>query len=412
MKNSILSIPLKILLIYIFVLTGTARSQWVQINLNLNSNEIVYDAIEANGKFIIANSTGVYYTTNSGMNWISTNLNNVEVFKLFYLENKIYASNYSGLYRSEVENIQFNYLNMNRNSYSLCIFDGKIFAGTAFGLKYTTNDGINWTNLSEHVFSDLVVKNGNIWGLRDIIHLPYPVYYSDNFGSNWQNLKIYGLILRSLDNDLFLAAKDSLYFSSNSGMNWRGIPFQNYYNFRTISLDTKTNLITLTKRNSVYISTNRGENWMQKNEGLDSAQRNLDKYLKIGDSYLTMILTGNNNLIFKYLFKRLISEAVGIESISSVIPEKYSLSQNYPNPFNPVTRIRFNIPSVGNNSKSEVLLDVYDVSGKLVKQLYKGQLSGGEYEFEFDGTGFNSGVYFYRLQSENFSETRKMVLVK
>ncbi|HCN38346.1 MAG TPA: hypothetical protein DIS94_11625, partial [Bacteroidetes bacterium] len=237
MKNSILSIPLKILLIYIFVLTGTARSQWVQINLNLNSNEIVYDAIEANGKFIIANSTGVYYTTNSGMNWISTNLNNVEVFKLFYLENKIYASNYSGLYRSEVENIQFNYLNMNRNSYSLCIFDGKIFAGTAFGLKYTTNDGINWTNLSEHVFSDLVVKNGNIWGLRDIIHLPYPVYYSDNFGSNWQNLKIYGLILRSLDNDLFLAAKDSLYFSSNSGMNWRGIPFQNYYNFRTISLD-------------------------------------------------------------------------------------------------------------------------------------------------------------------------------
>ena len=106
------------------------------------------------------------------------------------------------------------------------------------------------------------------------------------------------------------------------------------------------------------------------------------------------------------------STQVSVQNISSEIPESYTLHQNYPNPFNPVTRIRFEIPSGVRGERSEVRLSVFDVTGREVAELVKGELQAGVYEYEFDGTGLGSGVYFYKLQSGEFSETRRMVLVK
>lgn len=90
-----------------------------------------------------------------------------------------------------------------------------------------------------------------------------------------------------------------------------------------------------------------------------------------------------------------------------ILPSEYSLHSPYPNPFNPVTTISFDIPKACN-----VLLIVYDVSGREVARLVDGFKSAGVHEIIFDGSDFSSGIYFARLQADGFSQTRKMLLVK
>ena len=94
------------------------------------------------------------------------------------------------------------------------------------------------------------------------------------------------------------------------------------------------------------------------------------------------------------------------------IPVEYSLSQNIPNPFNPVTRIRIDIPGNSSIYKSAVKLILYDVTGKEIAVLLDEFLKPGTYEVEWDGTNYTSGVYFYKLITEGYIQTKKMVLVK
>ncbi|MBS1516728.1 MAG: T9SS type A sorting domain-containing protein [Bacteroidetes bacterium] len=111
---------------------------------------------------------------------------------------------------------------------------------------------------------------------------------------------------------------------------------------------------------------------------------------------------------------RLISGiSTGITNISSVLPNGFELHQNYPNPFNPVTKIRFEISS-GNlsDNSSPVRMTVYDATGKEISELVNQKLSPGKYEVEFDGGNLSSGVYFYKLESGDFSLTKRMTLLK
>jgi Secretion system C-terminal sorting domain len=89
------------------------------------------------------------------------------------------------------------------------------------------------------------------------------------------------------------------------------------------------------------------------------------------------------------------------------IPEIFSISQNYPNPFNPVTRINYDIPQDG-----IVTIKIFDISGKEVASLINEYKSAGYYTISFDATSLSSGVYFYRLESGNFSAVKKMFLIK
>ncbi|MFZ4590690.1 MAG: Omp28-related outer membrane protein [Ignavibacteria bacterium] len=85
----------------------------------------------------------------------------------------------------------------------------------------------------------------------------------------------------------------------------------------------------------------------------------------------------------------------------------YSLSQNYPNPFNPTTNIKFSIPK-----NSETSLKIYDVLGNEVNTYFNEFLNAGTYSVEFDGGNLASGIYYYKLTSGNFTETKRMMLVK
>jgi uncharacterized protein (TIGR02145 family) len=92
---------------------------------------------------------------------------------------------------------------------------------------------------------------------------------------------------------------------------------------------------------------------------------------------------------------------------SSELPSNYNLSQNYPNPFNPMTNIRFRLPE-----RSIVKLVVYDILGREVSTLVNQELEAGDHEVIFNASNLSSGIYFYRIQSGNFMETKKLILMK
>lgn len=89
------------------------------------------------------------------------------------------------------------------------------------------------------------------------------------------------------------------------------------------------------------------------------------------------------------------------------LPESYFLGQNYPNPFNPLTKIDFSIPE-----HSFVKISVYDVSGREVTNLVNNQMQSGSYTITFDASNLPSGVYFYKLTTNKFTDTKKMILIK
>ena len=101
-------------------------------------------------------------------------------------------------------------------------------------------------------------------------------------------------------------------------------------------------------------------------------------------------------------------EATGIwKRRSSIRPQNFKLGQNYPNPFNPVTSICFDIPKSGLTK-----LTVFDMLGKEVATLVNKELSAGNYKYQFNGSGLSSGLYTYRIDSNGYSEIKKMILLK
>ena len=122
------------------------------------------------------------------------------------------------------------------------------------------------------------------------------------------------------------------------------------------------------------------------------------------DSIITVNLTGYSN------------NTIGVTTITQQIPVKYSLYQNYPNPFNPTTKIRFDVPSMVKRQTSSVeggvKLIIYNSLGKEILSLVNGYLIAGSYEVNFDATNYPSGVYYYKIFTNDFEQTKRMMLIK
>lgn len=111
---------------------------------------------------------------------------------------------------------------------------------------------------------------------------------------------------------------------------------------------------------------------------------------------------GANGSILKFNYS-----AIGIKPISGNIPKQDYLSQNYPNPFNPSTEIEYNL-----SRTSHVKIELYDLLGKKVMTLHDNIEQAGNHIIEFNSTGLSSGVYFYKMITTNYTQTRKLVILK
>jgi len=154
------------------------------------------------------------------------------------------------------------------------------------------------------------------------------------------------------------------------------------------------------------LSSNMGANWSEVSNGLPSDPRM---------SSIAISSSGGNFNYYAGLFENSLNGAkvfkmsipIGIQPISNNTPAAFSLSQNYPNPFNPSAKIRFSIPY-----PAEVRLSVFDILGREISVLVNEKLIAGTYESDWNAKGEAGGVYFYRLEAEGYSETKKMLMVK
>ena len=146
---------------------------------------------------------------------------------------------------------------------------------------------------------------------------------------------------------------------------------------------------------------------------LDNITSYNDEFLRTNPHVLPVLkratdkiyISGNSKSYIELPFNTF---AIGVQNISSTIPNQYNLYQNYPNPFNPSTKIKFDVAPRTENVK----LVIYDITGKQIDVLVNNKLSPGTYEAEWNASKYSSGIYIYRLETGNFSAVRKMILVK
>jgi photosystem II stability/assembly factor-like uncharacterized protein len=290
---------------------------------------------------------------------------------------------------------------------------------TEGSIRKTTNGGINWTGIyGGYYFTDITFLNVNTgWGIgfsgSDVGPLIDIMIRTTNGGNNWITLiqdTISGSYtalkhIQFVNENTGYFLNQYLYKSIDGGSNWflldTTVLSNQIRSFHFINKDTGWAGGTFSSK--ILRTTNGGSSW---------EEQVIPSGTIYGEFQFLNDLTGWVLANGSQLLKTGTGGVTGISNLSSEAPTKFSLHQNYPNPFNPETKIKFEIPLSVKDQKSEVKLYVYDVSGREVQVLLNSELAPGVYEYSFDGAGLGSGVYFYKLQSGDFVQTRRMVLVK
>jgi len=207
--------------------------------------------------------------------------------------------------------------------------------------------------------------------------------------------------------------------STNGGTNWGADTrlTTNFYESRYPSVSVSGSVMHVIWEDNrdgnyeIYYkrSTNGGMDWGTDTRLTNNAASSESPSISVSDSAVYVVWYDFRDGNYEIYFKRnptgnLITE---INKISSEIFENYRLYQNYPNPFNPVTTIRYSLPRAG-----EVKLTIFDALGREVQTLLNEKQQAGVYEAVFDASIYPSGVYFYRLNSGSFTDTKKLLLIK
>ncbi len=388
----------------------------------------------------VAWASGVRYqlirTTNGGDTWLSALGNIPSTYTLF----NIWA---------------VDYLTAN-----VCVSDGP----STFGAIYKTTDGGNiWVRTFYQVggFINAVffINQTTGFAVGDPVAGKWTLLKTSNGGNSWDSTGLNFPAINGelgLDNSLFYegskiwfgSQSGKIYSSTNNGINWitnqtpmngvqkihfndaatgKGLAIDNFSHnqfslIRTIngiswsSVETVlndgipgiggltgTSNYWITYPSGVYKSTNDGDDWniVFNNEGfLTMVDVTVSREGSLPRSVYACrqdgkIIKGNTD----------ISNSINL--ISSEVPDKFELKQNYPNPFNPTTKINFSIRNSG-----IVLLTIYNQAGQFVIQLINEYKTPGSYSVNFDGGNLPSGVYYYKMEVNNISETKKMILIK
>jgi photosystem II stability/assembly factor-like uncharacterized protein len=312
----------------------------------------------------------------------------------------------------------------------------------------TTNSGENWNSIStgkngsisQIFFSD--TSTGYMCGF--VSGFTGGVFKTTNGGNSWQQLTLptsdyFGGVTFISDQIGFAASTSNIFKTTDGGDTWASV-YAGGGQWGPMSFPT-SNIGYATGVGGFILKTTDGGNvWTQSTDPVASLATSLyfadantgylcasfgviSKTTNGGSTWINQFSsTGNNpqsifftNLNTGYVvgWEGTILKTIdggGTTSVSEKdnnLPRGFQLSQNYPNPFNPITTISYQLPFSG-----PVTIKVYDLLGREVATLLNEEKSAGSYEVNFNASGISSGIYFYKLQADSFSETKKLILLK
>lgn len=406
----------KIILILFPVFIWTdGFAQWDRISTSLNVSS--YTASGSN--LYIGVSGKVYYSSNNGVNFYRVgNLSSSEV-ALGVNGSRIFAGTNSGgvggfYYTTDGDtNWTQTYTGSTYNIISTA--SNYVYIISNYYIWRSTNNGLSFVQTSSPQYPSVLCANA----LGNIIYAGYPsnisnpaggLYYSSNSGSSWVFLKVLdSLSITDIKTNGFniyvttntnVSKSGSIWISTNSGANWtqKQLFSGTRVGYRTICVVNSD--IFIGGDSGVVLSRDNGNTWIRKNEGFVNGVNTVITKMYFSNNYL-FASNGSN------LYRRLYTEAINVKKISTEISNQYRLNQNYPNPFNPSTTIRYQIPK-----EQFVNLNVFDITGKELETLVNERQSPGTYEVSWNAEKYSSGVYFYKIESEGYTDTKRMLLVK
>jgi len=244
------------------------------------------------------------------------------------------------------------------------------------------------------------------------------VWITSNNGSNWLKVSA-SLPYRWVTRVAFDPLDDNIAYVTYNGLKWRD---PQPHVFRTTNKgqswtdisgnlpDAPVNAFAIDPNRpqvlfvgsdvGAYVSFNTGQSWQFLGSGMPMVSV-YDLKIHPTANYLVAGTHGRS------MYKIDLAQVVGINSNGVSAPGDYSLQQNYPNPFNPATKIKFYL------AKSIFAeLKIFDSRGREVKTLVSERLSSGNHEYNFIADNLSSGVYFYSLKTQEFSESKRMLLIK
>lgn len=390
-------------------------SQWIQISTPEDYRHID----TAGNRLWVTHYNGLSYSTNNGLNWISTALTE-NVYELDIYNSVIITTGWNnGVYISTNSGVNWT-LSLSGKAVGNVACDPLYiitnYTGNDSGIYRSSNHGLSWEQINSRKYvQTLILSEGNLYiGFGFFASEPLPSFYkSTNYGNTflvnlWMST-IYSIWAKG--QTVYASAN---YSYSNNGLN-KSVDGGNIFTLTNLTnnqiksiLCFGDTVIACSGSAGVHVSIDGGINWVLKNEGLGAIPLYPDLAYHNGNLFL--LNTGSE--LWKRSLSNLLTKVIKLEQ---TIPTKFSLEQNYPNPFNPEAKIRFSIPSTPSlplQRGTDVRLTVYDALGREVETLVNEALQPGAYEVTFNGSGRNSGVYFYRLVTNDYSETKRMLMIK
>lgn len=349
----------------------------------------------------------VYKTTNAGNSWALQSVGSIPgIFGLCFADqNTGWFVGDKGLVRKTTDGgLNWVQQTMDSTQYSERVYFLNSATGWISGnFTYkTTNGGINWIKITSAPsptfgISFINESTGFLTSYSSRIHrttdagVTWNQVYAGDF-----NTFIYDISFSNNSTGWAVgeSQSDGVLKTTDGGLNWGKVlqvsGIKSLY-FKDANTGWIGNVVTIDK------TTNGGLSWSQ--QPLPAYVYSIRRIVSTNDSSLFAVGTG-------YIFKTT-NGGVGIGSIGTETPLQFKLYQNYPNPFNPVTNIYFE-----KNITSGAKILIYDVVGRKVLTLVDENLPPGKFNRKFDGAGFPSGVYFYKLIVNGQSETKKMLMIK
>jgi photosystem II stability/assembly factor-like uncharacterized protein len=415
--------------LHFIVISSALHSQW-QTQYNGTSKFIISPYfVDANTGFAFGDSALVLKTTNGGTNWTTVNIGTpnsyavmrgcmVDANRIYLpLTNNIWVGNGDGkiLYSSDGGANWTTQLSTPRGIQMIVFTDpNNGYAcgncnGTFGALFRTTNAGANWNLFNVGVYNDLMfiyfynASTGYLSSMKTDT-----ICKTVDAGASWTRYKanagydvISGLFFVDPNTGYALSDHSRFLKTTNGGINWTvNASLDSLTGFSLAETSSSTFYMVSSNGTSYCIrkTTNAGANWYVQLSGNDKDLSSV-WFANQSTGWITgmgIILNTNNG-----------GGPIGIKKISNEVPFKYSLEQNYPNPFNPSTYINFDIVLKGN-----VKITIFDALGREVKTIINQELQTGKYKIEWSAANYPSGAYFYRLETEGFTETKKMVLLR